>query len=137
MADTDKALPTMAPGKGDPAAEKAFGKQAEASMQAMMMRMSKEYPEVMKSVMVAIQDNAKAGHKGPPSSGIMKILRTELPASEWEPMLEKMEASLPPAPKVGTTAPDFNLPVMGTEDYVRLSDHKGKHAVALIFGNYT
>lgn len=41
-------------------------------------------------------------------------------------------------PKVGDTAPDFDLPMLGMKDKtVKLSSFRGKQAVALIFGSYT
>jgi peroxiredoxin len=41
------------------------------------------------------------------------------------------------APKVGDTAPDFELSDSGGENPVRLSDYRGKRPVALIFGSFT
>ena len=41
------------------------------------------------------------------------------------------------APAVGTEAPDFVLPRLGSGDPVQLSSFKGKRPVALIFGSYT
>lgn len=41
-------------------------------------------------------------------------------------------------PKVGDTAPDFELPMLGMKDQqVKLSDFAGKQPVVLIFGSYT
>ena len=41
-------------------------------------------------------------------------------------------------PKVGSLAPDFDLPVLGSKDTtVKLSSLRGKQPVALIFGSYT
>jgi hypothetical protein len=41
------------------------------------------------------------------------------------------------APAVGTDAPDFELPRLGSADRVRLSQFRGRKPVALIFGSYT
>jgi len=41
------------------------------------------------------------------------------------------------APSVGDTAPDFDLPVRGSGERVRLSSFRGRRPVALIFGSYT
>jgi hypothetical protein len=41
-------------------------------------------------------------------------------------------------PKVGDTAPDFELPVLGEKERtVRLSSYAGKRPVALVFGSYS
>ncbi|HEX6813291.1 MAG TPA: hypothetical protein VF384_16850 [Planctomycetota bacterium] len=40
-------------------------------------------------------------------------------------------------PKVGSVAPDFELPLLGSKETVRLSSLRGKLPVALIFGSYT
>jgi hypothetical protein len=43
----------------------------------------------------------------------------------------------PLAPKVGDVAPDFELYDVNGENPIRLSDHRDKKPVALIFGSYT
>ena len=40
-------------------------------------------------------------------------------------------------PKVGEFPADFNLKRLGSEEWVRLSDFRGKRPVALAFGSYT
>ncbi len=39
--------------------------------------------------------------------------------------------------RTGDLAPDFNLKVQNSDEWVRLSDFRGKKAVALAFGSYT
>jgi peroxiredoxin len=41
------------------------------------------------------------------------------------------------APKVGDTAPDFELADVDGENPVRLSDFRGRKPVALVFGSFT
>jgi hypothetical protein len=41
------------------------------------------------------------------------------------------------APNEGDMAPDFELPEIHGEGFVRLSEFRGRKPVALIFGNYT
>jgi len=41
------------------------------------------------------------------------------------------------APAVGDEAPDFDLPLRGSSERVRLSAFRGDRPVALIFGSYT
>ena len=41
------------------------------------------------------------------------------------------------APDVGSHAPDFDLPRLGSTERVRLSSFRGRKPVALIFGSYT
>lgn len=43
----------------------------------------------------------------------------------------------PKAPKVGDTAPDFELLDIRGENAVRLSDFEGKKPTALVFGSFT
>ena len=43
----------------------------------------------------------------------------------------------PHAPKLGDTAPDFELFDTTGEHSVRLSDFRGKRPVALVFGSFT
>ena len=40
-------------------------------------------------------------------------------------------------PTRGELAPDFNLKLLGSDDRVRLSEFRGRHPVALVFGSYT
>ncbi len=41
------------------------------------------------------------------------------------------------APKVGDTAPDFELSDVNGENPLRLSEFRDKQPVALVFGSYT
>ena len=41
------------------------------------------------------------------------------------------------APEVGSDAPDFKLPRLGSAQHVQLSSFRGRKPVALIFGSYT
>ena len=41
------------------------------------------------------------------------------------------------APAVGDAAPDFELPLLGGDERVRLSAFRGQRPVALIFGSFT
>ena len=41
------------------------------------------------------------------------------------------------APALGSMAPEFDLPRLGSAERVRLSSFRGKKPVALIFGSYT
>jgi hypothetical protein len=41
------------------------------------------------------------------------------------------------APAIGTEAPDFELPRLGSDERVRLSSFRNDKPVALIFGSFT
>ena len=41
------------------------------------------------------------------------------------------------APGIGSDAPDFKLPRLGSAEPVQLSSFRGRKPVALIFGSYT
>ena len=41
------------------------------------------------------------------------------------------------APEIGSDAPDFNLPLLGSAKHVQLSSFRGQKPVGLIFGSYT
>jgi hypothetical protein len=41
------------------------------------------------------------------------------------------------APEIGSDAPDFKLPRLGSAEHVQLSSFRGQKPVALIFGSYT
>lgn len=117
----------------DGASEKEMGKQMETIMQDLMQN----NPQIMAKVGKVIAEEAKAGAKGLPVRRIFKVLREDLPPEEWAKVEGPMKQRDANAPQVGGPAPDFHLSVMGADEKVRLSDHAGKSAVALIFGNYT
>ena len=58
-------------------------------------------------------------------------IQTRDEAMLWQ---EKHE---PSAPKVGDSAPDFELADMQGLNAIRLSDFRGKRPVALVFGSFT
>lgn len=51
--------------------------------------------------------------------------------------LEHEAAAREAGPPVNTSAPDFNLPEVGTKRQVRLNDFRGKTPVVLVFGSYS
>ena len=52
-------------------------------------------------------------------------------------MLQFIAARETKAPPVGSVAPDFDLPLLGSSVRVRLSSFAGMRPVALVFGSYT
>lgn len=52
-------------------------------------------------------------------------------------MMEFIAARETKAPAVGEDAPDFDLPLLGSSNRVRLSGYRDHLPVALIFGSYT
>jgi hypothetical protein len=82
----------------------------------------------------------------------MNLLRKHLSEKDFNRMME-FTASMEPerrtamtqflaeretlAPEVGSDAPDFKLPRLGSTEQVRLSSFRGRKPVALIFGSYT
>jgi hypothetical protein len=60
-----------------------------------------------------------------------------LPEQERASMLQFIAARETKAPAVGSVAPDFDLPLLGSSVRVRLSSFVGIRPVALIFGSYT
>jgi hypothetical protein len=52
-------------------------------------------------------------------------------------MMQFIAARETAAPNVGDEAPDFELPLRGTNERVHLSYYRDKRPVALIFGSYT
>ena len=82
----------------------------------------------------------------------MELLRKNLSEKDFGGMMAFV-AAMPPerriammqflaeretlAPAVGADAPDFDLPVLGGAERVRLSQFRGHKPVALIFGSYT
>jgi peroxiredoxin len=45
--------------------------------------------------------------------------------------------SLEPGPKLGESAPNFTLQTHNRRGVVKLSEHRGKRPVVLIFGSFT
>ncbi len=136
MADEQKGaaiIPIEHDGTFNPELEKEFGQHASKMMQELMA----QNPQVIAKIVTLVKEEAAAGSTTMPIRRIFKTLRTELPADQWDKIAGPMMARDEKAPKVGEAAPDFNLPIMGTEEMVRLSGHAGKEAVAIIFGNYT
>jgi hypothetical protein len=60
-----------------------------------------------------------------------------LDPQERTAMMQFIAARETHAPAVGDPAPDFELPLLGGSERVRLADFHGKKPVALIFGSYT
>jgi hypothetical protein len=60
-----------------------------------------------------------------------------LPELERASMLQFIAARETKAPAVGSVAPDFDLPLLGSSVRVRLSSFAGMRPVALVFGSYT
>jgi peroxiredoxin len=61
----------------------------------------------------------------------MNTIKNRSEASAWQKQYDAL------APKVGDTAPDFELSDIQGENPIRLSDYQGKKPVALIFGSFT
>jgi hypothetical protein len=55
----------------------------------------------------------------------------------FEMLLRGELGSFRPGPSIGATAPDFDLPRREGKGRVRLSSHRGKRPVVLIFGSFT
>lgn len=82
----------------------------------------------------------------------MALLRKHLSDEDFNRMMEFTAAMEPErrtalmqflagretlAPEIGSHAPDFNLPLLGSAEHVQLSSFRGQKPVALIFGSYT
>ena len=52
-------------------------------------------------------------------------------------LMEFLAARETLAPEIGSIAPDFKLPRLGSAEMVQLSSFRGRKPVALIFGSYT
>lgn len=67
-----------------------------------------------------------------------QLQRLNLTRERWEAIRADAIAREARAPAVGTSAPDFELPLLDDRARtVRLSRFRGKRSVALIFGSYT
>jgi hypothetical protein len=82
----------------------------------------------------------------------MALLRKHLSEKDFNRMMEFTAAMEPErriammqflaeretrAPEIGTDAPDFKLPRLGSSEHVQLSSFRERKPVALIFGSYT
>ena len=82
----------------------------------------------------------------------MALLRKHLSGKDFNRMMEFTAAMEPErriammqflaeretrAPEIGSDAPDFKLPRLGSSEQVQLSSFRGRKPVALIFGSYT
>ena len=50
---------------------------------------------------------------------------------------DRLAAALDPGPQVGETAPDFQLPEVGSHRVIHLADYRGRGPMALVFGSYS
>lgn len=67
-----------------------------------------------------------------------QLQRLGLTRERWEKIQTELREREARAPAVGTSAPDFELPLLDDRARtVRLSSFRGKRSVALIFGSYT
>jgi len=60
-----------------------------------------------------------------------KTIKNRTHATEWQKQYDAQ------APKIGDSAPDFELQDTFGENPVRLSSYKGQKPVVLIFGSFT
>src|SRR5262249_14235874 len=82
----------------------------------------------------------------------LEVLQLHLSPTDWERMLTFIDRMDPEqraalmvflaqrethAPAVGTEAPDFELPRLGSDERVRLSEFRNHQPVALIFGSFS
>jgi len=83
---------------------------------------------------------------------VIALLRKHLSEKDFNRMMEFTAAMEPErrttmmqflaeretlAPEIGSDAPDFKLPRLGSSRQVQLSSFRGRKPVALIFGSYT
>ena len=75
---------------------------------------------------------------GPPQITDEMLQRIGLTRERWERIRAEQQEREAQAPNVGDPAPDFELPTLADRaKTVRLSEFRGKRAIALIFGSYT
>ena len=85
---------------------------------------------------MSFQEDLKK-HLSPGDFERMTAWMMGLGAEERMAMMQFIAARETHAPAVGDAAPDFELPVLGVSERVRLADFRGQKPVALIFGSYT
>ena len=76
-------------------------------------------------------------HLSPGDFARMTDWMASLPAAQRASMMQFIAERETKAPAVGSTAPDFELPLLGSSVRVRLSSFVGIRPVGLIFGSYT
>jgi hypothetical protein len=85
---------------------------------------------------MSFQEDLKK-HLSPGDFERMTAWMVGLGAEERMAMMQFIAARETQAPAVGDAAPDFDLPLLGRSERVRLSDFRGHQPVSLIFGSYT
>lgn len=76
-------------------------------------------------------------HLSPGDFARMTAWMASLPDAQRTAMMQFIAERETKAPAVGSPAPDFDLPLLGSSVRVRLSNLAGIRPVALIFGSYT
>ncbi|MDE2788252.1 MAG: hypothetical protein OXL37_16555 [Chloroflexota bacterium] len=95
-------------------------------------RLSDEHRQDLRRVVAAIQE----ARGRITARELLEGWQEELPA-EVRAAVEAIVVRDETGPKVGEAAPDFSLKRLGSEEWVRLSDFRGRRPVALAFGSYT
>ena len=106
-----------------------------AKRDSIISQLSNEDRHDLRRVLTAIKEERKAA-PGSTARDLVPVRRLELPAharAALEAILTRDEAG----PRVGEIAPDFFLKRLGSDQKVRLSDHRSQRPVALAFGSYT
>ena len=76
-------------------------------------------------------------HLSPADFGRMQAFIAGMEPERRAAMMQFIADRETRAPAVGDEAPDFALPVLGSDERVRLSSFRGVKPVALIFGSFT
>jgi len=76
-------------------------------------------------------------HLSPGDFARMTEWMASLPEAQRASTMQFIAARETNAPAVGSIAPDFELPLLGSSVRMRLSNFAGIRPVALIFGSYT
>jgi len=67
----------------------------------------------------------------------LQVFMTGMKPERRATMMEFLARRETHAPEVGAEAPDFALPLLGSQERVQLSSFRSHQPVALIFGSYT
>lgn len=113
-----------------------------AARDKLMSGLSAEDRQDLRRIVAAIKE-ARGGSPDAPA-GSSRITARELLDGWQEELTPDVRAALEATlvrdetgPRVGEEAPDFSLKRLGSEEWVRLSDFRGRRPVALAFGSYT